>query len=543
MNLQSCPINFFDYNYLTLKTADRKYVLPNQGSSVQVQDLLFEMRKNSDVTELFLTAGESEVEWVRLRWDRVFPNHALILGDVWERSYGDMCWQKTCGSRFMPWYFLASADGLQWGFGVKVRPSAMCYWQADTRGITLFLDVRCGGFPVRLKGRTLKMAELVSDKAKTEDSFRFARDFCKKMCTDPILSEEPIYGSNNWYYAYGRSSEAEILADADYLTDLTKGASHPPFMVIDDGWQENHRLSEYNGGPWTKGNHQFPDMEKLAEKIREKGVRPGIWLRLLQNEDPRIPDAWRLPRNGCLDPSHPAALEYIRQDIRRIAGWGYELIKHDFSTYDLFGRWGMEMNPQLTDAGWHFYDRSLTSAEIVKQLYTAIYEAAGEYGCKILGCNTIGHLGAGLMHAARTGDDTSGITWERTRKMGLNALAFRLPQHRTFFDIDADCVGIAGPIPWELNRQWADVLAESGTLLFVSVKPGILNPQEKEELAQIMRKASAQDCHKIPADWQDTDCPEIWEDENSRIEYNWYEPEGADLVGNDGLYHLCIPPS
>lgn len=417
----------------------------------------------------------------------------------------------------------------------------MCYWQADTRGITLFLDVRCGGCPVKLNGRRLKMAELVSRKETTDDSFGFARRFCKVMCTDPILPKEPVYGSNNWYYAYGMSSENEILQDADYLAELTDGASNRPFMVIDDCWQINHRLNVYNGGPWTAGNKKFPDMKKLAEKLSAKRVRPGIWVRLLLNEDSCIPDEWRLTLNGCLDPSHPDALEYIKEDIRRISSWGYELIKHDFSTYDLFGRWGLEMNPQITDFGWHFHDQSLTSAEIVKLLYKAIYDAAEEYGTLILGCNTIGHLGAGLMHAARTGDDTSGITWERTRKMGINALAFRLPQHRTFFDIDADCVGIAGSIPWKLNRQWADVIAESGTPLFISVKPGILNETEKEELRRIMLKASAQALHKIPADWQLTDCPEIWADEKEQIEYNWYEEEGADLISNSEKYYRCVP--
>lgn len=541
MSQGSMPIEFSSYNYITVKTGNSKYVLTNSGNCVQMNDILFEMQDNDGVKELYLTAQTSDIEWVRLRWDRVFPKNALILGDVWERSYGDMSWQKLSGIRFMPWYFLASAEGKQWGFGVRVRPSAMCYWQADTRGITLVLDVRCGGDPVKLNGRRLKMAELVSNTEETEDSFRFAQNFCKIMCPDPVFPKAPIYGSNNWYYAYGLSSEKEILDDADYLADITDGAGNRPFMVIDDCWQVNHRINEYNGGPWTGGNEKFPDMKGLAGKLTEKGVRPGIWLRLLLNEDPQIPDEWRLSTNGCLDPSHPDALEYIRQDIRRIAGWGYELIKHDFTTYDLFGRWGLEMNPQLTDSGWHFYDQSLTSAEVVKLLYTAIYEAAAEYGSMILGCNTIGHLGAGLMQAARTGDDTSGYTWERTRRMGINALAFRLPQHRTFFDIDADCVGIAGYIPWKMNRQWADVLAESGTPLFVSAKPGILNDEEKEELHQIMLKASTQSLHKIPADWQDTDCPEIWADENGQVEYYWYEDAGTDLVGNTERYHASIP--
>lgn len=63
--------------------------------------------------------------------------------------------------------------------------------------------------------------------------------------------------------------------------------------------------------------------------------------RLLLNEDENIPDEWRISYNGCLDPSHPDALEYIRKDIERICDWGYTLIKHDFSTFDLFGKMGI----------------------------------------------------------------------------------------------------------------------------------------------------------------------------------------------------------
>ena len=59
-----------------------------------------------------------------------------------------------------------------------------------------------------------------------------------------------------------------------------------------------------------------------------------------------------------------------------------------------------------------------------------------------IGCNTIGHLAAGLVEAQRIGDDTSGREWSRTRKMGVNTLAFRMPQHNTFFAADPDCVPV-----------------------------------------------------------------------------------------------------
>ena len=52
------------------------------------------------------------------------------------------------------------------------------------------------------------------------------RNSVQKMCTDPIFPEFPVYGSNNWYYAYGDSSEEEILSDTDYILKLTEGVKN-----------------------------------------------------------------------------------------------------------------------------------------------------------------------------------------------------------------------------------------------------------------------------------------------------------------------------
>src|SRR5205814_2897866 len=108
---------------------------------------------------------------------------------------------------------------------------------------------------------------------------------------------------------------------------------------------------------------------------------------------------------------------------------------------------GFEMGAELTDPGWHFADRSLTNAEIILRLYQTLRDAAKE--TILLGCNTIGHLGAGLFEIQRSGDDTSGRIWERTRRMGINTLAFRQPQHKTFFMADPDCAAHTRHTPWE----------------------------------------------------------------------------------------------
>lgn len=44
-------------------------------------------------------------------------------------------------------------------------------------------------------------------------------------------------------------------------------------------------------------------------------------MRLLLNEDEQIPEEWRIPYNGCLDPSNPKALAYIQKDVETICKW------------------------------------------------------------------------------------------------------------------------------------------------------------------------------------------------------------------------------
>ena len=354
------------------------------------------------------------------------------------------------------------------------------------------------------------------------------------MCDAPLPVPYPVYGGNNWYYAYGRSSHEEIVADSRYIASLCEGLENRPFMVIDDGWQVMH-MKPGNSGPWTGGNSKYPDMKRLAAEMRESKVRPGIWFRPLWNLDPAIPQEWLMAErhhsgHRALDPSVPEVLELVKTDIRRISGWGFELIKHDFSTWDMFGLWGRDIVWWLANATddsiqWSFADRSRTSAEIVVDFYKAVLEAAGD--TLILGCNTIGHLGAGLMHLARIGDDTSGKAWDRTRKMGVNTLAFRLCQHRAFFDIDADCIGVTGLIDWSQNRQWGELLAKSGTPLFASIKPGVLSAAEFEEMKQFFAIASKQKISAEPVDWLNNPTPAIWKMDKETKSFNWYEAAGA----------------
>jgi alpha-galactosidase len=230
-------------------------------------------------------------------------------------------------------------------------------------------------------------------------------------------------------------------------------------------------------------------------------------------------------RRRILDPSLPETLARVRADFARLRDWGYALIKHDWTTCDILGRWGFQMGAELTYGGWHFADRRRTTAEIVRDLFRAIRQGAGD--AVVIGCNVVGHLSAGLFELQRTGDDTSGRDWERTRKMGVNTLAFRMPQHGTFFQSDADCVGLTEQVPWTLNRQWLDLLARSGTPLFVSADPAAVGPEQARALRSAYAAAARPQARGEPLDWLVSTCPQTWQLSDQHIRFDWYGERGV----------------
>ncbi len=153
-----------------------------------------------------------------------------------------------------------------------------------------------------------------------------------------------------------------------------------------------------------------------------------------------------------------------------------------------------------------------------------IRAAAGD--ALVLGCNTVGHLAAGLEELQRTGDDTSGRSWERTRRMGPNTLAMRMPQHGAFFCADADCIGLTNAIPWSLNRAWLEAVAGSGTALFVSPHPDAIGPEQDAALRAAFALAASAPLSSAALDWRETTAPTAWRTASGS--QNWTWGDGAD---------------
>ena len=482
-----------------------------------VTDAKTDVSLREDALELYIEAKKDRPKYIELHWEAPSDGDILILGDAWERSYADLCFMKLSeNDRAMPWYFIATDKNKCFCFGVKTGCNSFVNFRYDGSGITACVDVRNGGNGVHLGGRRLLAATFITASYDNGDVFVNLKDFCRRMCDKPLLPKERIYGGNNWYYAYGKSNYKQIVSDAALQAELSAGIDNKPFQVIDDCWQKKSC-----SGPWYP-NRKFKDMKKLADEIKSLGVRPGIWVRLLRNKDRKIPKECRILRKGkrtYLDPTHPDARKQIVSDIERIKGWGYELIKHDFSVFDMFEAYGRDMGDRITHVdNWHFYDKTKTNAEICLDFTRLVKETAGDM--LIIGCNTVSHLSAGLVHIYRTGDDTSGREWERTREMGVNTLAFRLAQNEAFYMCDADCVGIIkGKIPWEKNGQWLHLLSYSNTPLFVSCTDKI-DDEQRRDLKKAYRVFN--DSHEIsPVDIFDTKTPSEWLIDGETVKYAW----------------------
>ena len=223
---------------------------------------------------LELEAPDDAVRLIKLRWKIKQEGRPLILGDHWERGYGELEWRGSCRNASCRGISLRHEGGRTAGFGVKSGPNAFCSWQLDADGITFTADVTSGSEGVRLGARRLQVAELLPSRAGRRSAFAAARRFCRLMCDNPVMPKQPVYGGNNWYYAYGNSSHEEILADSRFMSSLSAHKTNRPYMVIDDGWQLVSGGGACNGGPWV-GNAKFPDMERLIGEMKKPASSPA----------------------------------------------------------------------------------------------------------------------------------------------------------------------------------------------------------------------------------------------------------------------------
>ena len=528
-----------------LRTPDNSFGATEQSpfrfeeAATKTNDVKFEYVLTNNSAKVIVYPSGSPVKYLKLRFrgDMSFVDKAY--GDQWERSGGNCFieWRSLMSSRMMPWFCYAIGENKMACYGVKTGADCFAAWMIDVHGVTLFLNLTNANNGTDLT-EPLVACEIVQLFGQPgEDPYKVAKRFSAMLCDAPVLPKEPVFGVNNWYWAYGKISYESVMNETDYLMQMCKGSKHRPYMIIDDGWQINrtYGTGAYIGGPWLP-NERFKDMSKTANDIHQKGAKAGIWFRpLLTLGD--VPEDAKLDKFSAggviLDPSHPYTLERVRRDAATIRSWGYDLIKHDFSTIDYFG-----INP-LTAANSNFrlyrrekqpYDKTKTNATIIKNFYKAIQEGAGE--ADVIGCNTIGHLCAGIHSTYRTGNDTSGRSFEWSRRLGVNSV-MRLPLNDTLYRADPDCAAFTERVDHSLNLDYLEMCAITGMTTLASVTPHILNEDNMKRINKIYLMADRDDRRYGIKNYEKTANPNVFvsEDGTDEIAYDWESAyDGARVI-------------
>ena len=296
------------------------------------------------------------------------------------------------------------------------------------------------------------------------------------------------------------------------------------FIQIDDQWQDGivtngpkkNFTTHAANGPYPNG------MEKAADRIARLGLVPGIWFMPFAGnfKDPYFKDhqdwfaknpagkPYETDWGGtCLDMTHPAAQEHVRNVVRRIShDWGYRLFKLDgfwtgSATKQVYVNDGY-IEDGIGDAEFHNPDK--TNIEALRDGARLIRQAAGP-GVFLLGCCVPQNMRSfggtfGLLDAMRVGPDTGGNIGSPhgSRLWFLNG--------RIWWN-DPDCVFVRKSLPVERARLNASWTAISGQLFYTS---DWMPETPPERLDIIKRCIPAHGLAARPVDVFESDVAKVW---------------------------------
>jgi len=276
----------------------------------------------------------------------------------------------------------------------------------------------------------------------------------------------------SWYYFYNKVSEADVVAN---LEAMVRDGHPAEYVQIDDGFQAHT-------GDWLMPNEKFPSgMKALADRIRESGYKPGLWLApFILNEHSATlrehPDmvlksragetvfveTW-LGRCAVLDCTNPETEAWLRNVIRTVVReWGYVYLKLDACSY------AAQPGSQV-----QYHVPGTTAPANLRRGFEIIREEAGD-DTFIVGCTC--HFGPaiGLVDAMRVGPDVKELWAAGPAPSVKHAMRLTLQRnwmHNRWWANDPDCL-IVRDTDTQLNeaetRFLATGIALSGGMVVAS---------------------------------------------------------------------------
>ncbi len=348
---------------------------------------------------------------------------------------------------------------------------------------------------------------------------------------------EPPTGWLSWYEYFREVTAAQVRANADAARDLAERGVRLQVVQVDDG---------YAAVPGTWGPPLRADfgnnLAALAEDVRARGFRPGVWQAPFIAHRKAAPQLRRLLRRGRwgpvfagwvwntltfgLDASHPEALTRAVDMARKAAQQGFKYLKLDFLYAGALP--GSRRDP------------TRSRAEALYVALQAVVRAFRQYAgpeATVLLCGVPLGTAVGLADTVRIGPDVD-PRWQMHHPLAavrrhpdvpglgnaLRGVLMRMWARDIWWLADPDPLLPTSPhlTPAE-QEAWHTIVALVGGAWFVSADLTRLRPDALERLQRVFPRLRAERV------W----VPDLWDA---------YPPRRvrADLDGPAGLTHVLV---
>jgi len=102
-----------------VQTATGDLTLTNGASGWTNNGVIARTNVRQNSLGVALSAPGVAVKRLHLRWRGRMSDARLMLGDAWERGYGDLEWRGWVPDRVMPWYMATHDGSLTHAYGVR----------------------------------------------------------------------------------------------------------------------------------------------------------------------------------------------------------------------------------------------------------------------------------------------------------------------------------------------------------------------------------------------------------------------------------------
>ena len=217
---------------------------------------------------------------------------------------------------------------------------------------------------------------------------------------------KPIVGWCSWFAFFDKVTEHDIKRAADVMSEVLAPYGYE-YLQVDDGYQQATGLPDL----WLTANDKFPGgLAALAEYIKERGLKPGIWTNATfsQTEYADAHEEWfvldgerRVARGNWVDhpvdATAPGALEaLVRPIYRGLRTQGWEYFKLDALRHLRYEGYNSHRE--------HFTQKSVDPGDALRRYVESVRDEVGRDRF-LLACWGVRPELVGLVDGCRLGTD------------------------------------------------------------------------------------------------------------------------------------------